>query len=163
MIPYPDAVGLYPAAGDGVRLLPSASVVTPTFGGVAVPVIISTTNSTAEGLYTLLLQASGGGVSRTLLVQVNVLQPGFDLGLTPTAQTLARGQAVPVTLTTIAQLGDSRPVSLDLEEAPAGLQWPSAVKRSHPAKSATLILTDTDLLAPGVYTLTISGANGVDR
>jgi len=161
MIPYPDAVGVYPAAGDGVRLIPTVSVVTPTLQGVAVPVVISTTNSAAGGLYTLPLLASGGGMSATVNVQVNVLQPGFALALAPESRTLGSGQAVQVVVNTTSVLGDNRPVSLALAGAPAGLQWRFSSVTVNPGVNATLTLSDTTLLQPGVHSLVITGDNGV--
>jgi hypothetical protein len=94
---------------------------------------------------------------------VNVQQPGFDLNLTPAAATLGRGQSTQIQVATNAVLGDDRHVSVGLQGAPAGLQWKFTNVTVDPGVSTTLILTDTDLLAPGVYTMTVSGENGAMR
>jgi hypothetical protein len=159
--PYPDAVGLLQARpADGLTILPPARPVTPTTGGISVPVTISTTRGLAGGDYTVPLQAQGGGVTRTASLNLHILQPGFDLALAPAAQALGRGQSVQVAVSTTAIWGDDRLVTLQLGNAPAGLQWRWSDSTLAPSESATLALTDTVLLDAGAYQLLVSGSNG---
>jgi len=157
---YPEAVGLYPVfVTDGLSLIPVATVVTPTQAGVPVAVVVTTTTGVTGGDYSLPLLALGGGWSQTTTFQITLLKPHFDLMLTPATITLRRGQVQPVTIATTALHGDSAPISFDLTGAPDGLQWHFDGDPVIPGGSVTLILTDTELLPPGQYTLQVVGEN----
>jgi hypothetical protein len=162
LLAYPDTVALYPVwTSDGAGLLPPTESIVPTTAGVAVPVVISTTNGVSDRIYTLPLLASGGGVTRTVNVQVHVLQPGFGMGLPAANQELGRGQSLQTVITTDAVHGDNRPITLHLDDAPSGLQWRFSAPTIIPGQSTTLTLTDTELLLPGIYELRVRGDNGV--
>ncbi len=160
--PYPDAVGLYPEAGhDGITLLPESDVVTPTIAGIAVPVVVSTTNAVPDGLYTALLTATGGGMTQTLSFPVTVHEPGFTVEHAPAVPILSATSAVAITVTTQAAYGDDRLISFSLEDLPGGLLWGFSDSSVMPGQATTLILTDTEILATGVHTLTLIAENGV--
>jgi len=111
--------------------------------------------------YTVPIQASGGGISRTLLIDVKVLEPGFALTAAPNAPELGQGKSVAVVIDTSAVNGLSDPIDLSLEGAPLGLVYTFSKTAVTPGASATLTLSDTELLADGPYELVVTGAAGL--
>jgi len=161
--PYPSTVSLALGAHpDGVLLEPETAVVTPTVAGVPVRVTVYTTRGVPDGTYTVNLVAKGGGVERTLPVQVTVQEPDFGLAATPATVTLEKGSTTRVTISAQGQYGEAGPVRLSLDRAtfPAWLDYSLTSSDVVIGGDVTLILTDTQRVVGGEYTLSLSGRIG---
>jgi hypothetical protein len=64
-------------------------------------------------------------------------------------------------ITTVGLNGASGPIDLRVDHVPAGLLWSLDRRSVLPGENATLKITDTVLLASGVYTLDILGDDGL--
>jgi hypothetical protein len=75
----------------------------------------------------------------------------------PAAVTLGKDQVLDLPITTAGINGASDPIGLSVDNMPVGLLWSLAQETVLPGNSASLIITDTELLASGTYTVNISG------
>ncbi len=161
LTPYPDVVQL--RAGtlpDGLELHFPQGVVTPTVAGVAVQGVLSATDSLAEQVYAVPLLAQGGGMTRQGALAALVLEPRFALMGAPAAVQLQPGDARAIVIAAERIHNERDPVNLRFANPPAGLLWTLDRVTLLPGQSATLRITDTTLLAHGVYALALSGADG---
>jgi hypothetical protein len=159
---YPDAVGLAPGtlpAGLSMAFLPDR--LTPAAAGSPAQVVIAVARSAPGGVYQAPIQATGGGVTKTLTFNLTVLQPGVAVAAAPAAQTIGAGQSKSFAVTATGTNGLADPIDLSLAGVPAGLLYSFDRYRVLPGGSATLVMTDTNLLADGQYTLGLVGAAGL--
>ncbi|NTU66062.1 MAG: hypothetical protein HGB05_22325, partial [Chloroflexi bacterium] len=131
--PYPGVVGLqvgcvHQIGADctlsigGLTALFAQEIVTPTLAGVAVPVVISSTEQLAAGTYVVPIIASGNGLSRTFEVAV-MLQTQNIAVTAPTAATLSQDQVLDLPIATAGINGANRSIGLRVDNIPAGLRW----------------------------------------
>ncbi|MFN8446186.1 MAG: fibronectin type III domain-containing protein, partial [Caldilineaceae bacterium] len=159
--PYPDAIGLSVVGiPDGLSLLFAKHVVTPTAAGAVVTFELQSNEAIAGGHYSIVIAAVGGGVSRQLTLDVTIQRPSFTLSSNPNAVQLSQKGHAQVTLNTAALFGSNQALKLRLDNAPAGLDWSIQNPQVTPGQSATLLVSDTELLAGGVYSLTVLGDDG---
>lgn len=170
---------------DGVCLTLATDAVTPTLAGVEVGVVVSTTATMSGGDYTASIVGVSAGVSQTLDLNLTVEEPTFELrastgGALVHAQalrqaqdrlsevsatseasvTLTEGGSASVTISADRFYGESDPISLGVLDAPAGLLYSLSPTTLNLGQTATLVVTDTALLANGTYTLTVIGFDG---
>ncbi len=159
---YPDVVGLYPGElPAGLHAAFASRIITPTQSGATTTLLLSAADTAPGAGYSVPIQASGGGISRTLVIDVKVLEPGFGLAVVPNAPELGEGESVAVVIDTSAVNGLNDPIDLSLEGAPPGLLYSFSKTAVTPGASATLVLSDTELLADGQYELVVTGAAGL--
>ncbi|MBX7233328.1 MAG: DUF4397 domain-containing protein [Caldilineales bacterium] len=144
---------------DGISVTFSQEVITPTVAGVQVNAEIAAVATLADGLYAVPIQANGGGVERTLAVQVQAQQPAFQLS-GPAGVVLNANGSISVTIGVTPINGAADPVELTLLGAPAGLQWQFQPASVVPGGQTTLLLTHTGQLPRGGYPLVVAGSDG---
>ncbi len=143
----------------GISVIFDREVVTPTVAGVQVNATISTTAALADGVYTVPIEARGGGVERRLDLRVRAQQPAFRL-TGPAGATVTANGSVTATIGVTAINAAADPVDLALADAPEGLEWRFAADAVAPGGQTSLRLTDTSLLPSGRYPLRIVGSDG---
>ncbi len=140
----------------------AAAIVTPTLAGVNVQVEISAMETVPAGNYVVPIIAQSDGLSHTLEVAITIKTQ--DIAVTaPAAVTLGRDQVLDLPITTAGANGASTPIGLHVDNAPVGLLWSLDQDTVLPGGSASLIITDTELLASGTYTVAVSGDDGLHR
>ncbi len=147
---------------DGITLILDTDMVTPTQGGAAVGLVISTTETLYGGDYSASIVGSGGGEDRALQFDITIQEPTFALNPAPAAITIDEdGENVSVNVSAASFFGESDPVHLSIGGIPVGLlyDWSSRVVNAG-GGNVTLTCTDTVLLENGTYTLTLSGEDG---
>ncbi len=161
--PRPHGMAVAPTAcqplPDGFTVTFSQDVITPTVAGVQVSAEIAADATVADGLYALPVQANGGGVERTLALQVQAQQPAFQLS-GPAGVVLNANGAIPIGIGVTAINGAADLVELTLLDAPAGLVWQFQPASVLPGGQATLMLTHTAQLPRGEYALVVAGSDG---
>ena len=126
-----------------------------------------------EGDYTLVVTASGGGVSRqaTLQLHVTPAEPvknetsgavDFSITLSPSTVEMNQGETATVVVTVTGKGGAAKPVALTLVGLPGGASYtfnPSSV-----TPTGSSVLTINSGSAKGTFTLLVKGnAEGVER
>ncbi|MBI2567660.1 MAG: DNRLRE domain-containing protein [Candidatus Schekmanbacteria bacterium] len=129
-------------------------------GAVSVPPYTVKWAGVAAGTYDIWATATddGGllGVSQTVTIRV-VDKLAFALSLDPAAVTLAPSQAATVDVTITRDPGFAEPVTISVDNAPAGVQVDVAPEVVPPDRSnAVISLAAAGSAAPGQYTLTVS-------
>jgi hypothetical protein len=146
---------------NGLNALFADEYITPTLAGVSEPIVISATESLPAGSYVIPIIATGSGVSRTFEITVALNVPGFTLSVSAHTPSLGIDQSLNLTVSSVGLNGAIRPIGLSVKNAPPGLLWSFDDDTIEPGNSATLIITDTDLLASGTYPIGISGDDGL--
>ncbi|HTS38219.1 MAG TPA: hypothetical protein VMH04_21275 [Candidatus Solibacter sp.] len=125
---------------------------------------VAASNSASAGSYTLTLWGASGSLSHSATIGVTVstttVNPDFTFSASPTSQTIAIGQSTSFVIAAAAENGFTGNISLSASGLPAGMTAsfnPSAINSSG---SSTLSISTNNSVAPGTYTLTLSGANG---
>ena len=159
---YPDVVGLSPGAlPSGLNVTFLQGAVTPTTVGTQVQLVISAAKTTPGGVYQVPIVATGGGVTETLNFNLTILQPGFTLAATPAAPVIGGGQSRSIAVAATGTYGMADPINLSLEGVPPGLLYSFDRNSVLPGGAATLVLTDSSLLADGHYVLNLVGTAGL--
>ncbi len=87
--------------------------------------------------------------------------PGFDFGNPAPVSAGCNGPStVPVTLGTTSSLGYNNPISLAATGLPAGTTVSFSSNPVNPGSNTIVSLNNTNTLAPGTYTITITGISG---
>ena len=163
------------SAPDGIDLLIDQDVLTPTAAGASANVVMQVNKYTRGGMHTVQMLAEGEGQTRKLDLQVQVNEPMFELvaqvggngpitssaGLTVPVSINTDGQTVSVDLSAALFNGADAPVDLMALNMPGALGYALSNQTLAPNAHATLVLTDSELLANGIYTLTLNGSDGV--
>jgi subtilisin family serine protease len=121
---------------------------------------VSTAASLAPGTYSLTITGTSGGAAHTVTVNLIVAPPpDFTVAASPTSATTAPGGSVSYTVSVGAVNGFSGNVDLSLSGlSPSQASWSfSPVTVAAGAGGSTLKVTTASSLAPGVYSLTITG------
>jgi len=143
----------------------SPSPVTPPPDGSAYSVVtINVASSVAAGPYSLLIYGTGGGITRSTVLDVRVRTAGtasYTISVSPSYRTIKAGDAMTFTVTVTSTNGFDDEIDLFLEELPYEADAyfnPDTVDidSSTPDTSTLLISTDVDL-AEGVYYWAIYG------
>ncbi len=159
IVDYPEAIRVrgknLPA---GLSLAFDNTLVTPTPDGTKVSFTLDSSVAIAAGVYQVLIEASGGGVTHEIAVSVTVEKPHFTLTPDLATVTLDAGGAATLRLAIGSVFGAQEAVALTIFNAPAGLDWHFAEQTVQPGAQATLTLQDTALLVGGHYLLRIVGS-----
>ena len=123
--------------------------------------VISAAKTTPGGVYQAPILATGGGVTQTLSFRLTILQPGFTLAATPSTPVIGADQSRSIAVAATGTNGMADPIDLSLDGVPAGLLYSFDRNSVLPGGSATLVLTDTSLLADGQYALGLVGTAGL--
>ncbi|NOZ71358.1 MAG: fibronectin type III domain-containing protein, partial [Chloroflexi bacterium] len=152
--PYPAIVSLS-ATSPNFDVQFSRQAITPTLTGVSSQITITPTRRLPSGPYTLPLIASGGGVTRTLTLSLQVQQPGLALSADPDPVILASGESRNIQIAVSSLHGSQDEAYLALKTSPPGLQVSLDQTRVQPGTTVTLTMTDTQALAPGEHALVL--------
>jgi hypothetical protein len=145
----------------GLNALFADDFITPTLAGVTEQIVLSTTDTLPAGNYIIPIIATGSGVSRTLHITVAVQMPSFALNVTPNNPSLGIDQSIDVPIASVGYNGAHRSINLSIKNAPLGLLWSLNDNTIMPDGNTTLWITDTTLLASGIYPIGISGDDGL--
>lgn len=124
---------------------------------------ISSTTTMTPGTYTLTINASGGGVTRTAAVVVNV--SGFTLALSPASVALPPGGKGSLTVTTTGVAGFNSPITLSTSALPSGItaSWSTNRVAALGSGSAILNLSRGSKAKVANSTITVTAAGGVNK
>jgi len=122
---------------------------------------ITTLSNTPVGSYTVTINASGGGLSHTAQVTLQVdPAPSFTLSVDPGIRTVAQGKNVGYTVAVTALHGFSEAVSLAVADLPAG----ATVAWSHnplvPTNTAVMTITTALNTPTGDHSLNVRATGG---
>jgi len=148
------------APPDGLDVVFGSTWVVPTDAGTSVLLNISASDTLPGGTYTVTTVAAGGGISRTLDIQVAVNEPYFELVAMPDSIALHENESQSVSVLAIGHYGESDPINLELSVPPRGLLWTLSSDVVYPGVSVTLVVTDTFLVEHGQYELHVVGDDG---
>jgi hypothetical protein len=146
---------------NGLNALFADDYLTPTLAGVSESIVISATELVPAGNYVVPIIATGSGVSRTFNLNVAVSVPAFTLDVNSHVVLLGIAEAREMTVSSAGLNGATRLIGLSVKNAPVGLLWSLDQVSINPGESATLIITDTAVLASGLYPIEIRGDDGV--
>jgi len=119
---------------------------------------LSATTGVAAGAYSVSITATGGGVTQTTKITVNV--PSFVLSASPTAVTLHPGGNATVTLTAQPIAGFNATLALSVTGVPKGVTASLSSQTVAAPGSSTLTLTRTSTASVGAARLTITATGG---
>lgn len=148
-------------AGMTATLSP-ASITAPGSGSSILAV--ATTSTVAAGFYNLNVTATGGGLTKTTLINVSV--PGFTLTTANTTLSLNQGLSNSVVLTTALLGGFNSPVNFSVSGLPAGVTaaFSPAALSAPGAGRSVLTLTAASSASLGTATVMITAVGaGVSR
>lgn len=164
---YPVTVNSLFGFGSGVTIsvngLPggvSASV-SP---GYNATITLSASSSATPGIYSATVTGSGGGITRTVPIIVDVVNsqvPGFSISATPSSQSVTVGGNTTYAVTIGSLNGFSGTVNLSVSGLPSGASGsfnPASV--SGGSGSSTLTVSTATNTPVSSYTLTITGVSG---
>ena len=126
----------------------------PTFGST---LTITTSLSASIGTFTYRITGTGGGVTRT--VDVNVYIQDFTVGVSPTSGTITPGRTIngAATITVTALGGYNRTVTLSASGAPSGVTISFSPSSGIPTFSSSMNVSASPSAPTGTYTITITG------
>jgi pseudomonalisin len=137
----------------------SATIAAPGAGTSVLTATVSA--SMAGGTYAVTLTATGGGVSKTALVAINVLPaPSFSLTLSPTALSVAPGNTGTTWATTIRTTTFNSTISVKVTGAPSGVTTSTGTIALPGSGVCALGVTVGSSVAAGSYNLTVSATGG---
>ncbi len=126
-------------------------------GSTTAPVTVAVAASVAAGNYTLTVTGTGSGVSNATATFSLTVTVGGNFSLAATALSIAAGANGNSTVTITRTGGFSGSVALTATAVPAGLSAQFA-PASTTGNTSTLTITATAGLAPGNYTVGITGS-----
>ena len=137
----------------------SAGFTPPSVGGPGSSTLnVTTSTNTPGGTCTLTIIGTGGGLTRSTTVTLNI--SGFLLAATPVSQNVPTSGATSYNVGVACTNGFSGNVNLSVSGLPAG-----AIANFTPATvsgsgNSTLTVTASPSTPPGIYPLTITGTSG---
>jgi uncharacterized membrane protein len=120
--------------------------------------IVLTDPSTPTGSYTLTIKGTGGGLSHSTAVTLEVARPDFTLDGSPASQTVFRGASTSYAVSVKALRGFAGYVSLSVSGIPAGAT--GSFNHNPIYTSSTLTVSASASTPAGSHTLTITGTSG---
>lgn len=121
---------------------------------------ISTTGAVAPGTYGLTITGASGALTRTANVALTINSTAdFSLSATPPSQTVTPGESAAYGITIARSGGFSGTVAFSASGLPAGASA-SFSPSSTGGNSSTLTVATTSGVAPGSYSVTITGVSG---
>jgi len=150
-------------SGFGASISPSP-IIPPPDGSAYSVVTINVGSTVAAGPYSLLIYGTGGGMTRSTVLDVRVRAAGtasYKISVSPSYRTITAGDAMTFTVTVTSTNGFADEIDLFLEELPyeadAYFNPDTVDLTSSPSDTSTLLIsTDVDL-AEGVYYWAIFG------
>ncbi|RME58680.1 MAG: hypothetical protein D6790_11635, partial [Caldilineae bacterium] len=162
--PYPDWIFLDIAElPEGFDFALSTDIVTPTVTGVQASLTITPSDLLPSGLYTVTVEAASSGDVKQVKLPVTVQEPSFELRANQTALNLRQGGSVQVEIDAAYSNGEQDFIEVDVDSAPAGLDWSFSADGFNPGQKVTLVLTATENLLPGDYQVTLVGTDYVQE
>jgi uncharacterized membrane protein len=115
---------------------------------------------TTVGTYPITVSATGGGITKTASVSLQVAVPTFQLTVTPSA-TLFRGSSYRLTAVTTGSNGFNSPVTLSISPLPTGVTATFAPQTIQtPSGTSAITLKATSTATTGYKSITITGKSG---
>ena len=115
----------------------------------------------AGGTYPVTVTATGGGMTKTALVAINVLPPpSFSLSLSATSITAAPGGYATTTASTIRTTTFNSAISLKVTGMPAGVTASTGSISAPGSGISTLGITVGSTASGGTYALTVTATGG---
>jgi len=146
------------AKGIAVTLSPT-KIAAP--GGGSSTLTVSVASTVAVGTYAVNVTATGGGITKTTPVAINVLPaPSFSLALSPSPLSIAPGATGTVTATTIGNTTFNSAISLKVTGLPKGVTASTGTIGAPGSGSGIVSITVGSAVAPGKYTLTVTATGG---
>jgi subtilisin family serine protease len=149
-----------PGSQAGWSFSPATVAVAP--GGAGHADLTVTDTSLAPGTYALKIKGTSGTNTRSTTVTLVIPQPpDFSLAVTPASRSTAPGGGVDYTVSSTAIGGFTGDVALSVSGLPAQATSsfaPAAIAGA--AGASQLTIATLSSLAPGRYTLTITGTSG---
>jgi hypothetical protein len=124
---------------------------------------VLTSSSTPPGSYQITLTGSAKGVAHQAqaLLAVEAVQPfDFSISCSPSAQTVTPGGGTQSAIAVGLLSGTSQSVALTVSGAPSGVSASLNPASGKPSFSSTLSITTAASVAPGQYSLTVTGTAG---
>jgi subtilase family serine protease len=123
---------------------------------------LSAASGAAPGVSSLIVKATGGGLTQIQTLSLTVLTPSFTLTSSATSTSVAAGGSVPVTLTTALLYGFKAAIGLSVSGVPKGVTasfTPTSIASPGSGTSA-LKLSVASGTAAGTCTLTVTATGG---
>jgi uncharacterized membrane protein len=130
--------------------------------GYSVTLTVATTTTVPFGSYTLTVTGTALGKTRTASAELVVVEPDFQLTLTPASLTVAQGKSAAYTVSAKALYGSTGTAYLSVSGAPAGTTATLGKTSLSFGYSTTLTLAAATTTTPGTYTMTVT-ATGVGK
>jgi uncharacterized membrane protein len=125
--------------------------------------IVTTSNTTPTGSYTLTLSGQSGSDVKSTTIQLNVNSSAGDFGgsITPTSQSVTSGTDATYTATIVPSGGFTGTVTLSVTNLPAGagVSFSPGNTITGGSGSASFTITTTGVL-PGTYSILVTGTSG---
>jgi hypothetical protein len=138
----------------------------PAPGAGSSTLTITAAASKVAGVYSLTINATGGGVTKTQTLLLTVIGPDFTLSLAATQVTIKRGGSFPLGITLAAANGFQSAISLSVSGLPTGVTGtlsPASIVSPGTGNSAvTLKVASNAAVKTSTVTITASGG-GVIR
>ena len=135
----------------------SPGTVTPTGQSV---LNITTTDSAAEGTYSLTVTGEGSGIKDSDEVTLIIEECDFEIKVPTSPLEVCQGKSDTVTVDIIKKGGFNADVSLSVSGLPAGAAGTFTPGTVVPTGESVLNITTTDSAAAGTYNITITGEGG---
>jgi hypothetical protein len=130
-------------------------------GSGSATLTVQTAAGLAPGSYPLRVTATGGALTRTALLSLQVSgPPSFTLDATPPANSVVLGGSASYTLAVAAQNGFSGNVTLSLAGLPYGAKATFSANPVKGSGSSVMRVVTTGGTRRGTFTLTVSGTSG---
>jgi hypothetical protein len=122
---------------------------------------VTTTGSTAPGTYTLTITGISGNLTNTATATLVVnAAPDFSISTSPSSQSVNPGANTTYTAAITALNGFTGTVSFSVSGLPTGATGSFSPNSVNGSGSSTLTVSTTTSIAPGTYTLTVTGTSG---
>jgi subtilisin family serine protease len=128
-------------------------------------VTVTTAAGIAPGSYPLRISGTGGGMTRTATVSLDITggPPDFTLAANPPALTVTRGSTASFTVDIGVRNGFSAPVTLSATGVPIGAKATFSPNPLAPPGTSTLAVKTTTTTRAAAYTVTVAGTSGTLR
>jgi hypothetical protein len=130
-------------------------------GGGLASISIATTAATPPGNYLLTLRGTGGELSHSFTINLEVLPaPEFTLSVTPDTRSVKGGGRAHFKVQVTPAVRGSGPVTLSVADLPEGCRAVFAPPRLGAERSSRLTVLTSRTASPGYHTLEVRGTRG---